>query len=94
MNEPTENRADQGEEMIEQCCAKLAEFYPNVQIFVNRVEEGGELFTQFTYGVGDWHSRQNQVREWIIIGEEIARCRARKNWRMRDEGDEEDDEHE
>lgn len=87
MKEPTEEQ-DQAEKVLEECCAKLSEHWENVQIFVNRDEEGGETFSQLACGTGSWHARQNQAREWIITGEEMARCKARKNWRIRDEGDE------
>lgn len=93
MSEPTEEQLDQEQKLLEQLCAKLGEHWQNVQIFVNRVDEGGEYFTQLTYGIGNWHARQNQVREWITIGEEIARCKARENCRRSsDDGDDEDEE--
>lgn len=77
MNEREEAELEEGEKLLKECCAKLSEHWENVQIMVSRINEGGETFTQMTHGLGHWHARQNQAREWVLLGEEIMRVKAR-----------------
>lgn len=55
--------------IVKSHCASLREYFDNVQIFCNTVEDGGENTASFNYGGGNWHARKNQVREWVVGGD-------------------------
>lgn len=50
-------------------CEQLREYFDNVHIFCNTMEEGGEYTLSINYGGGNWHARKNQVREFVVAGD-------------------------
>jgi hypothetical protein len=67
---------DRDIEMVKGHCARLAEHFDAVQIFVTRPSEDGTVTCQ--WGSGNWYARYGQVKAWVI-GEEKEFGRRRDN---------------
>ena len=68
------------EAMLRRHAEALSEHFDAVQIFVanhNPAELDGTA--SINYGIGNWYTRYGQVREWVIMQEEQARIKARKD---------------
>lgn len=66
MNEPNDDARERLSQIIQGHVNQLREHFDSVQILCSNLEEGGENTSSFTYGSGNWHSRQGLAKEWIL----------------------------
>ena len=67
-------------EMLVKAARNLSEHFDSVQIFASRYQPNDGEGTTLTMdsGVGNWHTRYGQVREWLIKADEQGRIDERK----------------
>lgn len=75
------NRETEDMDYLKDACAKLAEHFDTVQIFVTRVsdepeDDNGTVNAQ--KGAGNWFARMGQVRHWVDAEDERMREAVRK----------------
>lgn len=61
-----EIQADKKLDLLRNQCKVLLGNFDSVQIFCTKTDAEQEETSTFAYGLGNWHSRYGQVREWII----------------------------
>lgn len=76
MNEPNDEEREKLLKIIKDHTSKLCEHFDNVQIFCNSVESGGDSTVSFQNGSGNWHSRLNHAREWVMYHDQKNKCKA------------------
>lgn len=83
MNEPTAEI-----EMLKQTVQKLMEHFDSIHIFASKQDEAGAGGTlTFQRGAGHWYMRHGQIHEWMITQNELARMKARLEWKEKDIGE-------
>lgn len=67
-------------ERVKKAVETLSEFFDTCQIFCTR-HESGEMdgTVNVKQGVGNWFARYGQVKEWVLIEEEVSRSKVRKD---------------
>lgn len=87
MNTPNEEAREKLSGIIRAHLNQLAEHFENVQIMASNLEEGGEFTSTYNLGVGNWHARQHQAREWLIYCDEKVKIKARRDDEEEDDSD-------
>lgn len=77
-----EVKPDADLERIEKVAQVLGEHFDTVQIFATRHEPGAKDAGtyRFSAGCGNWYARYGQVREWMLMQDEMAREKARRRY--------------
>lgn len=69
---------DEDIEAIDEAIAGLQSHFEHITVFATRYDpETGNTISAWR-GVGSWHARHGQVREWLIKQDAIARIEARR----------------
>jgi hypothetical protein len=63
--------ADDRLALVQSHVAQLAEHFDTVQVFVTRVDEGGDT-GHVSWGAGNWFARFGHVNHWLARQEAIA----------------------
>ncbi len=74
------NQREADLELVRKAVQSLAEHFETVHVFASRhmpAELDGTACTN--QGMGHWHARYGQIREWLIYEDERVRNAARKN---------------
>lgn len=77
----SESSREEELEMLAKAARALGEHFDSVMIFASRYQpnEGEGTTLTMNSGVGNWHTRYGQVREWLIKADEQGRIDERKH---------------
>lgn len=73
-------------QLVGEYSSKLAEHCDSVRIFVTKHGDGSlSNSVSINEGRGNYYAQYGQVKEWVVIQEEDARCKARGDHGKEDE---------
>jgi len=80
MSEKKPSQEDQDLRMVRTHCQQLIEHFDTVQIFVSRHNSSGDEDGTISVrdGIGNFHARLNQAKEWITHQDECVREHTRR----------------
>lgn len=77
VNQEEQQRRELITKMVKEFCMRLREHTDSVQVMTTFHSEDGETSQSFEYGLGSFHARFGNVREWLLTQEEYMREWAR-----------------
>lgn len=72
---------EQVESFIHQKVAEIMEVADTCQIFITQKNVSDDTTESFTTGAGNFYAREGQVKTWITMQDEYAKCQARSNYK-------------
>ena len=76
---PPEEADERRTRELQAALATLFQWFDTIQIFVSRIDPKDQKTHYEAAGQGNWMARSGQVREWLIVQDEVLRENARQD---------------
>jgi len=69
------------QEILSRFASEISEHFDSVRIFATKHGDGTRSDSaSFTDGRGNYFAQVGRVKEWVVMQDEITRCKSREDW--------------